>query len=152
MNTARNTLIPPQAGRNAGFSLVEILAVLAIIIVLAGTIIGLARYAESKATQSKVRMEIANIDTSLQQYKIDKGAYPLSLVTLIDTGYLKNWPTNRITTVARELMSPYSPLGSQERVSNPIPIGQPYQYDGTNGLIWVISPDYTATNRNIGPP
>jgi general secretion pathway protein G len=60
----------------AAFSLVELLFVLAIISILAGLVVGTAKYASTKAATSRAQSEIAAIEMALEHYKNDNGAYP----------------------------------------------------------------------------
>jgi len=60
----------------AGFTLIEMLATLLIIVLLAGLIIGTAKYASTKAATSRAQSEIAAMELALEQYKNDNGVYP----------------------------------------------------------------------------
>jgi type II secretion system protein G len=51
------------------------MTVIAIIGILAGLIIGIAGYASRKADRSKAIAEIERLKGSLEEYRIDKGAY-----------------------------------------------------------------------------
>jgi general secretion pathway protein G len=62
----------------AGFSLIELLTVLVIIMILVGIIVGAAKYAQQKAAISSTQSEIAAISTALESYHNDNGAYPLT--------------------------------------------------------------------------
>jgi prepilin-type N-terminal cleavage/methylation domain-containing protein len=65
----------------AAFSLVELLFVLAIVSILAGLVVGTAKYASTKAATSRAQSEIAAIEMALEHYKNDNGAYPPSTAT-----------------------------------------------------------------------
>lgn len=63
--------------RNLGaFTLIELLVVMAIIIVLAGLILGTANYVQKKGYRSRAEAEIAAISAALENYKADNGVYP----------------------------------------------------------------------------
>jgi type II secretory pathway pseudopilin PulG len=65
--------------RAAGaFTLIELLIVMAIIIVLAGLILGTANYVQKKGYRSRAEAEIAAISAALENYKADNGVYPLT--------------------------------------------------------------------------
>ena len=74
----------------AAFTLVELLAVIAIIAVLAALTVGAAKYAATKSASSRAKAEIVVMENALEQYKQDKGYYPLS------TEYRDNATTNSI--------------------------------------------------------
>jgi prepilin-type N-terminal cleavage/methylation domain-containing protein len=60
----------------AGFSILELLAVLVIISLLTGLTIGVAKYAHTKAAIARTRSEIAAMEMALEHYKNDNGGYP----------------------------------------------------------------------------
>lgn len=60
----------------AGFSLIELLAALVIIVLLAGLVVGTAKYAHTKAAISRTEAELAAMEMALEHYKDDNGAYP----------------------------------------------------------------------------
>jgi type II secretory pathway pseudopilin PulG len=64
-----------------GFNLIELMTVLAIIMILAGLIVGGAKYAMTKAGRSRAEAEIAAMENALENYKNDYGVYPPSTTT-----------------------------------------------------------------------
>jgi type II secretory pathway pseudopilin PulG len=60
----------------AAFTIVELLIVIAIILVLAGLILGTSGYVQAKAKRSRAETEIAAISAALENYKADNGIYP----------------------------------------------------------------------------
>ena len=66
-----------QANRaRAAFTIIELLIVMAIIIVLAGLIIGTSGYVQKKGARSRAEAEIAAMSAALESYKADNGIYP----------------------------------------------------------------------------
>ena len=59
-----------------GFTILELLVVLTIIIVLAGLILATSGYVQNKGARSRTEVEIAAISAALENYKADHGAYP----------------------------------------------------------------------------
>jgi general secretion pathway protein G len=59
-----------------GFTILELLVVLTIIIVLAGLILGTSGYVQNKGARSRAEVEIAAISAALENYKADHGVYP----------------------------------------------------------------------------
>jgi prepilin-type N-terminal cleavage/methylation domain-containing protein len=59
-----------------GFTILELLVVLTIIIVLAGLILATSGYVENKGARSRTEVEIAAISAALENYKADNGVYP----------------------------------------------------------------------------
>lgn len=70
--------------RAAAFTLIELLAVIAIICILAALIVGASRYAWQKAATSRAQSEIAAMENALENYKNDNGAYPFSTINRSD--------------------------------------------------------------------
>ncbi len=64
--------------RQAAFTLIELLAVMTIILVLAGLILSIAGFAQSKGAKARAEGEIQAMTTGLESYKTDNGAYPES--------------------------------------------------------------------------
>src|SRR3954469_25726560 len=69
-----------SAGREA-FTVVELLVVMAIILVLAGLVLGTTGYVHNKAARSRAEAEIAAMSAALENYKADNGIYPSDSVT-----------------------------------------------------------------------
>lgn len=65
------------AGRR-GFTLVEMLAVVAIIVILAALVVGGMKYATEKTNTNKAKIQVALLSSAIEQYKIDTGSYPAS--------------------------------------------------------------------------
>ena len=81
------TLISPSAKRTTGFArlrsiiaftLVELLAVVAIIAILAGLVLGGSVYAKRKAMVSTTKAQLVTLENAIEAYKNDFGMYPTS--------------------------------------------------------------------------
>ncbi|MEC5126575.1 prepilin-type N-terminal cleavage/methylation domain-containing protein [Verrucomicrobiales bacterium BCK34] len=59
-----------------GFSLIELMVVVAIMVVLAGLLIGSLPGIQTKINRGKVEAFIAELESGLSRYQIDNGAYP----------------------------------------------------------------------------
>ncbi|MBU2543676.1 type II secretion system GspH family protein [Patescibacteria group bacterium] len=67
--------------RNAGFTLIEITVVMAIIGVLAALAIGSYKSSQIKARDTQRKNDLKQISSSLEAYYNDKGQYPISSVS-----------------------------------------------------------------------
>ena len=80
-------IVPPFARqgrvytRTGAFTLIELLTVIAIILVLAGLLLGIAGNANYKSSMSRASAEIQAMSTALESYKADNGTYPRSTDT-----------------------------------------------------------------------
>lgn len=63
---------------NAGFTLVELLAVIALIGVLAGLTLSGLGYVQQKSAVSRAETEVAALSAAIENFKLDHGTYPAS--------------------------------------------------------------------------
>ena len=62
--------------RRAGFTLVELLTVISIIVILATLMIASFGYFKRRQAEDKTRMQVKLLENGLEQYKLDNGFYP----------------------------------------------------------------------------
>jgi len=79
----------------SAFSLIELIAVIAIIISLVGISVGVFRYSKVRSIESRVRAEIKMLELALDSYKVDHGEYPQA--TSNPHGNLVNATNNAVT-------------------------------------------------------
>lgn len=78
--TAASTVTPcshGHVGRRAGsgFTIIELIVVIGIILVLAGLILATSGYVHNKGARSRAEAEMAAISAALENYKADNGGY-----------------------------------------------------------------------------
>jgi prepilin-type N-terminal cleavage/methylation domain-containing protein len=64
--------------RTAGFTLIEMLVVISIILVLAGALVGVSRALSDKANRDRTLTLIDRIETALTEYRLEFGHWPNS--------------------------------------------------------------------------
>jgi general secretion pathway protein G len=87
-----------KSGRKfAGFTMIEMIIVIAIISILAS--IAVANYQHSiwRAREAVLRNDLFTLRSSIDQYTLDKQKAPQSLEDLVAAGYIKNVPKDPIT-------------------------------------------------------
>jgi general secretion pathway protein G len=82
---------------HTGFTLIELIIVLAIIAILAS--IATANYQHSvwRAREAVLRNDLFTMRSSIDQYTLDKQKAPQSLDDLVSAGYIKSVPKDPIT-------------------------------------------------------
>jgi len=63
--------------RRRGFTLIEMLAVITIIVILAGLVVGSIGYVNDKKARELARVQIALLANALEEYKVDNGEFPV---------------------------------------------------------------------------
>src|ERR1700691_6713539 len=92
-----NANLRSQAGRNRGFTMMELMVVIAIILILIG--MAAARYEQSvvRAREAVLKQDLQTMRSAIQQYTLDKQQAPQSLNDLVSAGYLSQIPVDPIT-------------------------------------------------------
>jgi general secretion pathway protein G len=111
----------------AGFTLVELLIVLALITILAT--MGVVQYRNSvRHTQESVlRTDLFRMRDAIDQYYADKNKYPASLETLVTDGYMRRIPEDPVTKSA----DTWQTVPAEPDPSNPT--AEPGIYDVKSG-------------------
>ncbi len=83
-----------------GYSLVELMIVVAIIGILVALAVPSFQQSAVKAREAVLKQNLHTIRTVLDQYYADKGSYPSSLETLVEAKYLRRVPVDPFTETA----------------------------------------------------
>jgi general secretion pathway protein G len=113
--------------REGGFTLIEVMVVMALIVVLAS--VGLTLYTNSiiRAKESVLKEDLYRMRDAIDQYYADQGKYPATLQDLVSDKYLRAIPADPFTNSAdtwREIPSEPDPNN---------PTAQPGVYDVRSG-------------------
>lgn len=83
--------------RQLGFTLIELMVVISIIVILMS--VAIPRYQASilRARETVLRDDLYTLRSVIDQYTLDKQKAPQSLQDLVDSGYLKTLPLDPFT-------------------------------------------------------
>jgi prepilin-type N-terminal cleavage/methylation domain-containing protein len=93
-----------------GFSLVDLLAVMAVISILLAIVIGVAGAVQGGALEAKAKAEIADLMNELEKYNADEGEYPENWSDF-DTWYRNRYPNTAYTLTEGSPSNPVDPWG-----------------------------------------
>jgi general secretion pathway protein G len=86
-----------RARSQSGFTLVELLVVLALISILASMAVVQYRNGVRHTQESVLRTDLFRMRDAIDQYYADKNKYPASLETLVSDGYMRQIPPDPMT-------------------------------------------------------
>jgi general secretion pathway protein G len=82
--------------RQRGFTLIELMIVIAIIVILVGMAAGMYNKTVQHARESVLRKDLQTMREAIDNYTMDKQQAPQSLQDLVDAGYLRSVPIDPI--------------------------------------------------------
>ena len=86
--------------RARGFTLIEVLIVITLIVVLASVGMPIYRNSVHRAQEATLKENLFRMNDAIDQYYADKNKYPQSLQDLVSDGYLRSIPEDPMTDSA----------------------------------------------------
>lgn len=86
-----------KRGKQRGFTLIELMIVMSIIVILLGIAIPNYRNSIIRARESVLKNDLFTMRSVIDQYTLDKQKAPQSLEDLVSAGYLKTIPKDPMT-------------------------------------------------------
>jgi general secretion pathway protein G len=83
-----------------GFTIIELLVVLALISILATMALAQYRNGQIHAREAVLKTDLFHLRDAIDQYYADKGQYPSTLDVLVTEGYVRKVPVDPITNSA----------------------------------------------------
>ena len=102
-----------------GFTLIEVLIVLTLIIVLAS--VGLASYTNSvqRAREAVLKEDLFRMNDAIDQFYADRNKYPQSLQDLVSEGYMREVPKDPMTNSAETWTTEAAPPTATDPTAEP---------------------------------
>lgn len=115
----RRLMKSPRVSAESGWTMIELLVVMALIVVLSS--IALAQYRNSiqSTKEAVLKADLFHMRESIDQYYADKGSYPASLQALVSEGYLRRVPEDPITKSSDTWVTTQAELDPGATTSSP---------------------------------
>lgn len=98
---------------DGGFTLIELLIVIAVIGIITAVAMTAFRQTPQKAKEAALKQDLFVLRDVIDQYFADKGAYPDSLETLVDEGYIRRIPIDPMTDSDQTWMTEEADFGDE---------------------------------------
>lgn len=90
-------MVKMRSSRRRGFTLIELIVVLAIIALLVSIVAPRYNHSVDNAREASLRTSLNVMRDAIDKYTADKGKYPDSLDELVRAGYLRQVPIDPLT-------------------------------------------------------
>jgi general secretion pathway protein G len=121
------TIAPSHRRTVAGFTLIELMVVMSLVVILAGIGLAVHQNSQTRAREAVLSEDLFRMRDAIDQYYADKNAYPPSLDSLVSEKYLRAIPVDPFTNSA----DTWQTTLSESDPSNPS--AQPGIYDVKSG-------------------
>jgi len=98
-----------RRARSRGFTLLELMIVISIMIILMAIAVPLYQQHVIQAREAVLKQNLFQLNSLIEQYRLDKGQSPQSLDDIVQAGYLPKLPTDPMTGKADWATDPEDP-------------------------------------------
>ena len=123
----RRTFAPSHPRTVAGFTLIELMVVMSLVVILAGIGLAVHQNSQTRAREAVLSEDLFRMRDAIDQYYADKNAYPASLDALVSEKYLRAIPVDPFTNSADTWQTTLSDADPSN------PSAQPGIYDVKSG-------------------
>ena len=88
---------PPPDARAVGFTMIELMIVMSIVVILVAIAVPLYQRSDLRAKESILKNNLFTMRTVIDEYTYDKQKAPQSLQDLVTEGYLRDVPVDPMT-------------------------------------------------------
>jgi general secretion pathway protein G len=107
--TQKHGFFASLRSRSRGFTLLELMIVISIMMILMAVAVPLYQQHVIQAREAVLRQNLFQLDSLIEQYRLDKGQSPQSLDDLVTAGYLPKLPVDPMTGKADWTTDPEDP-------------------------------------------
>jgi general secretion pathway protein G len=108
----RHGFLASLRSRSRGFTLLELMIVISIMMILMAVAVPLYQQHVIQAREAVLKQTLFQLDSLIEQYRLDKGQSPQSLDDLVTAGYLPKLPVDPMTGKADWTTDPEDPTNA----------------------------------------